>query len=70
MLREVWAMVGRLGIGDAFFFVALDLRTALAACAEDMPVVFFSSPLELAYSDWLPRRKSKAFTSTKDRVVS
>ena len=59
-------MVVRLGMSESFFFVALDLPTALAACHEGMPVIFFSSPLE--GSAWLPPRASEKFASTKDRV--
>ena len=66
VLHEVWAMVVRLGMSESFFFVALDLPTALAACHEGMPVIFFSSPLE--GSAWLPPRASEKFASTKDRV--
>uniref|UniRef100_A0A7S2SU47 Nucleotide-diphospho-sugar transferase domain-containing protein n=1 Tax=Rhizochromulina marina TaxID=1034831 RepID=A0A7S2SU47_9STRA len=65
MLHEVYDMTHRLEMAATFFFVALDMPTASAACEAGLPVVFFDAPLSLP--GILPTRDSK-FTSTKDRV--
>ena len=69
MLNDVWAQIHRLKMEDSFFYVALDKPTALAACHNHMPVLYFSEPLaEDSKSQFQLPKRSKKFSSTKDRV--